>query len=124
MRDLAKDQNATVNIAAKVDAVGEHLRWAASYPVTTSPGEEGQLLITFTSAEHNDNNPPITPVIMAFGNGTESTPAGGVNRRLVREILPTLRGKRVGIVIIDFWDSLGPYGDDEEVDVVGAILDL
>lgn len=145
-RDLSPpNQNATVNIAAKVDAVAGNLRLAAaSISVSSSLSslsssvdarkdgkeedeEEGNLFITFTSAEHSANIPSVTPIIMALGNGTEYTPAGGVNRRLVREILPNLRGKRVGIVIIDFWDGLDLDGrgyDQGEEDVVGAILDL
>ncbi|KAM7185669.1 PLC-like phosphodiesterase [Rhypophila sp. PSN 637] len=135
-RDLSPDQNASVNIDAKVSAVEGSLRLAASSSLITLPAEvkekseeehEGELFITFTSAEHSANHPPVTPIIMALGNGTESTPAGGVNRRLVREILPTLKGKRVGIVIIDFWDGLDIDGkgyEHGEEDVVGALLDL
>ncbi|KAM7223727.1 PLC-like phosphodiesterase [Rhypophila decipiens] len=136
-RDLSPpDQSASVNIDAKVSAVEGSLRLAAAS--SSLPAEEvkekseeeeykGELFITFTSAEHSANHPPVTPIIMALGNGTESTPAGGVNRRLVKEILPTLKGKRVGIVIIDFWDGLDIDGkgyEHGEEDVVGALLDL
>lgn len=130
--------NATVNIGAKVDAVRKHLDLAAASSSlnTRADGkgeeeeEEGDLFLTFTSAEHSANDPSVTPIIMALGNGTEYTPEGGVNRQLVKNILPTLKGKRVGIVIIDFWDGLDIDGGGwegrkrKEEDVVGAILDL
>ncbi|KAM7202310.1 PLC-like phosphodiesterase, TIM beta/alpha-barrel-containing domain containing protein [Naviculisporaceae sp. PSN 640] len=132
-RDLMPPNlNASVNIGAKVDAVRRHLDLAAAassprFDRAEGQEEEGNLFITFTSAEHSANIPSVTPIIMALGNGTEYTPEGGMNRQLVKDILPALKGKRVGIVIIDFWDGLDLDGrgyEDGEEDVVGVILDL
>jgi len=50
--------------------------------------------------------PPETPRIMALGNGTELTPLGGVNQQLV-PFLKGLEGKRVGIVMFDFFGTPG-----------------
>ncbi|CAG8898874.1 unnamed protein product [Penicillium salamii] len=50
------------------------------------------------------NEPPIWPRIMALGNGTEYTPVGGVNQFLV-PFLRGQKGKRVGIVMFDFFDQ-------------------
>ncbi len=49
-----------------------------------------------------------------IGNGTQ-TPDGGVNQQLV-PFLKTLKGKRVGIVVLDFWDT--------PEDLAGIILEL
>lgn len=86
--------------------------------------EGGPLFITFTSAENNANHPAVTPNIMALGNGSDVTPEGGVNRRLVGEIFPTLKGKTLGVLVIDFWEQLDLDGGEKEGDVVGAFLDL
>ncbi|KAJ7716214.1 hypothetical protein DFH07DRAFT_785445 [Mycena maculata] len=58
--------------------------------------------LCFASTEHDVDIPSETPRIMALGNGT-STP--GVNQKL----LPWLRsrkGKRFGIIMLDFFDSV------------------
>ncbi|KAK0630825.1 PLC-like phosphodiesterase [Bombardia bombarda] len=101
--------SAVAIIDAKVAAVEAHLNKAA--------GGGDDLYITFTSAEYNLNDPHVTPEIMALGNGTELTPQGGVNQQLVG-VLKGLRGKRLGIVVLDFWDQPG------DVDLVGAVLGL
>lgn len=98
MNDLPANMNASVNIAKKFDAVAAHLRKAAA------GGKEDGLFITFTSGEHNDNDPPVFPVIMALGNGTADTPEGGVNQQLV-PLLKELKGSRLGIVVVDYWDE-------------------
>ena len=105
--DLPAGLNATVNIAKKLDAVAAHLDKAA----TTQ--EQDGFFITFTSAEHNDNEPPVFPEIMALGNGTADTPLGGVNQQLL-PLLKGLQGKRLGVVVVDYWD--------EPADLVDAIL--
>ncbi|OIW33364.1 hypothetical protein CONLIGDRAFT_677157 [Coniochaeta ligniaria NRRL 30616] len=96
--DLPVGLNASVNIAKKLDAVAAHLRKAAG-------GEKpDSLFITFASGEHNDAVPPVFPEIMAVGNGTADTPLGGVNQQLV-EVLGELKGKRLGVVVVDYWDE-------------------
>ena len=52
---------------------------------------------------------------MAIGNGTEITPLGGVNHQLL-PVLKSLKDKRKGVVVLDFWD--------EPEDLVELILDL
>lgn len=104
--------NASANIARKLDAATAHLRKAAQ------EGGERQregLFITFASGENNDNTPPVFPEIMAVGNGTAYTPLGGVNQQLL-PVLRELRGERLGVVVVDFWDE--PAG------LVDAILGL
>lgn len=118
--DLPSNSTAEENVAAKLRAVEGNLRLAAA----GGKGGEEVWYITFTSAENNANHPAVTPNIMALGNGTEVTPQGGVNGRLVREVFPTLRGKGLGVLVIDFWDLLGLDEGGEEGDVVGAFLDL
>lgn len=49
------------------------------------------------------NNPPITPEDQALGNGS-ATPNGGVNQQLV-PFLENFRGKRIGIVMFDFYET-------------------
>ncbi|KAI1212918.1 PLC-like phosphodiesterase [Annulohypoxylon truncatum] len=93
-------ENSTVvsNIDAKMVAVKANLEKAAS-------GEDpDSLFITFASAEHDSNIPPVVPETMALGNGTEVTPDGGVNHQLV-SVLKGYRGKRLGVVVLDFFDE-------------------
>ncbi|KAH8668326.1 PLC-like phosphodiesterase [Xylariales sp. PMI_506] len=121
--DVATTANASVNIAAKVDAVLAHLdKAAASSPFgygnstgSSSGGDPAPLFITFASAEHVASTPPVWPEIMAIGNGSALTPLGGVNQQLLAK-LPSYKGKRLGIVVLDFWDE--PAG------LIDAILDL
>ena len=119
--DLPDGSTAAENVDAKIEAVEGNLRLAAARGGDRKEGE--RLFITFTSAENNANRPAVTPNIMALGNGTVLTPDGGVNGRLVREVFPTLRGKVLGVLVIDFWDELSLEGG-EEGDVVGAFLDM
>lgn len=104
--------NASANIARKLDAVTAHLRKAAQQ---VGEWQREGLFITFASGENNDNGPPVFPEIMAVGNGTAYTPLGGVNQQLV-PVLRELRGERLGVVVVDFWDE--PAG------LVDAILGL
>ncbi|KAM3070493.1 hypothetical protein ACMFMG_010316 [Clarireedia jacksonii] len=100
--------NATLNIEWKYNATTAHLLKATTqYP--------DSLFWTFASSEHNLNLPAVTPRIMATGNGTEYTPSGGVNQRLV-PFLQRLKGKRVGIVMFDFFETPGQ--------LVQTLLDL
>ncbi|KAJ1563055.1 hypothetical protein HK405_003279 [Cladochytrium tenue] len=93
------DESYEANIEDKFNATVAHLAFAAATPVGT-----GALFITFTSAEHDFGNPAVMPIDMALGAGETATPAGGVNNRLAT-YLPSLSGKRLGIVIFDFADS-------------------
>ncbi|KAI0887341.1 PLC-like phosphodiesterase [Annulohypoxylon maeteangense] len=93
-------ENSTVvsNIDAKMAAVEAHFKKAVAEE------ERDSLFITFTSAEHNSNTPSVVPETMALGNGTEVTPDGGVNHQLV-DVLKGLKGQRLGVVVLDFFDE-------------------
>lgn len=67
---------------------------------TTHPDD---LFWSFASSTNLANTPPVTPAIQALGNGS-LTPGGGVNQRLV-PVLESLRGKRLGIVMFDFYEQ-------------------
>jgi 1-phosphatidylinositol phosphodiesterase len=87
------------NIAAKFDAVSAHLEKAAA-------GDYESFFVTFTSGTHVDVLPPVYPEVMALGSGAiDSTRAiEGVNYRLLA-LLHGLKGRRLGIVIMDFSDE-------------------
>lgn len=86
----------------------ENIRW--KYNATTSnmlkatTEMHDSLFWTWASSENTANSPPDWPRIMALGNGTTYTPAGGVNDLLV-PFLKQQESKRVGIVMFDFFDS-------------------
>ncbi|KAI6090371.1 PLC-like phosphodiesterase [Hypoxylon rubiginosum] len=117
--DLGNNSTVSENVAAKLDAVRAHLEKAANATATgddadAEGGEEGDsLFITFASAEHNANTPPVFPETMALGNGTEVTPDGGVNQQLAA-ILRDMQGSRLGIVVLDFFE--------EPEDLVGLVI--
>jgi len=102
--------NASANIAAKLAATARHLAKAAD--AATAP--DG-FFITFASAERNDAVVPVYPETMAVGNASAPEPFTGVNQALL-PVLGTLRGKRVGVVVLDFVGE--PPG------LVDAILNL
>ncbi|KAI1450874.1 PLC-like phosphodiesterase [Annulohypoxylon stygium] len=93
-------ENSTVvsNIDAKMVAVKANLQKAASGQ------DKDSLFITFASAEHDSNTPPVVPQTMALGNGTQVTPDGGVNHQLV-DVLKGLQGKKLGVVVLDFFEE-------------------
>jgi 1-phosphatidylinositol phosphodiesterase len=98
---------AAYNIELKLNATTQHLVKASEmYP--------DSLFWSFASSNHDVDSPPETPRIMALGNGAELTPKGGVNQQLV-PFLKGMKGKRVGIVMFDFFDTPG--------DLVQALLD-
>jgi len=101
---------ASLAIQWKYNATTAHLNMAASslYP--------DSLFWTFASSEYDTNVPPETPVIMALGNGTASTPNGGVNQQLLPFIQSFKKGTRLGIVMFDFFEQ--PAG------LVDALLSL
>lgn len=110
--DLGDNSTAADNIAAKVNATTSHLQMAAS----DSPEYDQSLFITFASAEHNTAVPiPVTPQVMALGVDNSSTPLGGVNQQIA-PLIERLQGRRMGIVVLDFWD--------EPRDLVTSILGL
>ncbi|RDW61662.1 hypothetical protein BP5796_11554 [Coleophoma crateriformis] len=88
--------NASLNIQWKYNATTAHIQKATTmYP--------DSLFWTWASSEYTSNIPPETPKIMALGNGTAYTPLGGVNQRLI-PFLQQQKGKRVGMVMFDFYD--------------------
>lgn len=92
----------------------ENIRW--KYNATTGHMAKAttemhdSLFWTWASSENTANSPPDWPRIMALGNGTTYTPAGGVNELLV-PFLKEQKNKRVGIVMFDFFDSPGDLID-------------
>ena len=106
--DSATGTSAAYNIGLKYNATTAHLIKAATqYP--------DSLFWSFASSEYDTNIPVDTPRIMALGNGTELTPLGGVNQQLV-PFFGTMKGKRLGIVMFDFFDTPG--------DLVSTFLSL
>ncbi|KAJ6606434.1 PLC-like phosphodiesterase [Mycena vulgaris] len=83
------------NIQWKFNATTAHIENATKY-------NPDQLYISFASSEHDDDTPAETPIIMALGNGT-ATP--GVNQKLL-PWLQERKGKRFGIIMLDFFDSV------------------
>ena len=93
------NSTANVSIEMKYNATTTNILKAVSdeYP--------DDLFWSFASSENTANVPVDTPRIMALGNGTD-TPLGGVNQQLI-PFFEGLKGKRVGIVMFDFYDSPG-----------------
>lgn len=99
--DLSDNSTVAANIAAKVKATVAHLHKAAS----TKANYAQNLFISFASAEHVTTLPiAVTPQVMAVGTGNSTTPLGGVNQQIL-PVLKNLQGKRIGIVVVDFWDQ-------------------
>ncbi|KAJ4474299.1 PLC-like phosphodiesterase [Lentinula aciculospora] len=95
MDGLPSSAGAAENIQWKYNATIAHLQDAINPDL-----HPDQLYITFASSEHDTNGE--TPRIMALGNGSD---VPGVNQK----ILPWLqenKGKRFGIVMLDFFDSV------------------
>ncbi|KAH8821900.1 PLC-like phosphodiesterase [Xylogone sp. PMI_703] len=88
---------ASLNVAWKYNTTTAHLIKAATE-------HHDSLFWSFASSEYTSNIPPETPEIQALGNGTAVTPLGGVNDRLV-SFLRGMKGKRVGIVMFDFFEQ-------------------
>lgn len=88
------------NILAKYNATTAFFEYAAS---NSAPNE---LFWSFASSTKTGDKPPSTPRIQALGNGTELTPGGGVNDRLkVFLEREEIQGKRLGIVMFDFYEQ-------------------
>ncbi|KAG0651953.1 1-phosphatidylinositol phosphodiesterase [Hyphodiscus hymeniophilus] len=97
--DVGNGASAAYNIALKYNATTSHLLKAAN------PTYRDSLFWSFASSENDVNTPIDTPKIMAVGNGTY-TPLGGVNQQLV-PFFRRMKGKRLGIVMFDFFDTPG-----------------
>ncbi|KAK0674209.1 PLC-like phosphodiesterase [Cercophora samala] len=85
--------------------------WSGPQAVKT----DGELWITFTSGENNAEG--VTPEVLALGSEDTEDSEGyrmGVNKGLCK-LLRRYRGKRLGIIVVDFWE--GEHGD-----LIGAIL--
>ncbi|KXG46798.1 uncharacterized protein PGRI_035440 [Penicillium griseofulvum] len=89
--------SAIENIKWKYNATVKNIHKA----ITRHPDS---LFWTWASSNNIANDPPDWPRIMALGNGTCYTPAGGINQQLVH-LLKRQRGKRVGIVMFDFFSQ-------------------
>ncbi|EME42614.1 hypothetical protein DOTSEDRAFT_134275 [Dothistroma septosporum NZE10] len=94
--ETPKNSSAGMNIHYKLNATDVALRRA-------SESNADSLHWSFASSTNTGNNPPDTPLTQALGNGT-LTPEGGVNQQLV-PILKSLQGKRLGIVMFDFFEE-------------------
>lgn len=95
--DTALDSTAEENIRYKLNATVDHLKYAAS------DAHPEDLFWSFASSTNIGNDSPDTPRTQALGNGT-LTPEGGVNDQLL-PALKTLQGKRLGIVMFDFYEQ-------------------
>ena len=87
------NSTAGTNVQSKLDAIFAHLRMAAS------SAYEDSLFWSFSSATNILHTPPVTPRMLALGNGSE-----GVNHRLI-PFFETMKGQRLGIVMFDFFDD-------------------
>lgn len=90
--------SAALNIQWKLNATETHLTKA------TLPQYADSFFWSFASSNYDTDVPISTPEIMAVGNGSVYTPLGGVNDRLV-PFLQTMQGKRVGLVMFDFFET-------------------
>jgi 1-phosphatidylinositol phosphodiesterase len=92
-------------------SAAENIQWkynatVANIERAVSTAHADSLFWTWASSENTDTVPYVWPEIQALGNGTEYTPKGGVNNLLV-PFLEQQKGKRVGIVMFDFFDQPG-----------------
>ncbi|KAI1348631.1 PLC-like phosphodiesterase [Xylaria sp. FL0043] len=109
IEDFYHPDNATTiaeNINAKFAAVESHLRQAADADL-----HPDSLFVSFTSGTHVEVNPPVYPEVMALGSGGGLGDLGppavsGVNERL-RGLLGELKGERLGVVVMDFFEEPG-----------------
>lgn len=97
--DLPVPARAADAIAAKLAATTAHLDKAAAEE------HRDALFVTFASAEYVANRPPLFPSTIALGDGTNGTTAGGVNHQLLSFLRSGKMGRRLGIVVLDFFDE-------------------
>ncbi|KAK4204399.1 PLC-like phosphodiesterase [Triangularia verruculosa] len=103
------------HISAKLTVVASHLSQAAKGHGPEAVKSDNELWITFASGQNILNKPvPITPELLALGSEDTTTTKAGVNKGVCK-ILRQLKNKRLGIVVVDFWE--GEHGD-----LIGAIL--
>ncbi|KAG6828630.1 hypothetical protein H0H92_007222 [Tricholoma furcatifolium] len=95
MDELTDDAGTEANVQLKYNATTAHIQNATMY-------NPDQLYISFASASHVDAVPPVTPKVMALGNGTD---VPGVNQLLL-PWLQERKGKRFGIIMLDFYDAV------------------
>ncbi|KAI0412324.1 PLC-like phosphodiesterase [Xylaria grammica] len=81
------------NVDAKFEAVASHLQRAATENFDS-------LFVTFTSGTHVEVDPPVYPDVMALGSGEEL----GINHRVL-DLLGGMKGKRLGVVVMDFFEE-------------------
>ncbi|QSZ34739.1 hypothetical protein DSL72_007594 [Monilinia vaccinii-corymbosi] len=91
--------SAALNIQSKYNATTTHLLRAAD----SSLAPDG---LWWTWASGSQIIDDVFPEVMALGDGTEDTPVGGVNQMLAH-FLAGMKGKRVGIVMLDFFETPG-----------------
>ncbi|THV51651.1 hypothetical protein BGAL_0103g00100 [Botrytis galanthina] len=91
--------NATVNIQSKYNVTMTHLLKAANESLAPDS-------LWWTWASGGKISDGVFPETLAIGNGTEYTPAGGVNQNLMI-FLEGMHGKRLGIVMFDFFETPG-----------------
>lgn len=117
--EIALTYNTTKNLTAYIgdyyhpvtapgSSAAENIRW--KYNATTrnilkaTTQHRDSLFWTWASGTNAGNNPPDWPQTLAVGNGSDSTPDGGVNHQLV-PFFKGQKGKRLGIVMFDFFDQ-------------------
>ncbi|KAJ5584416.1 uncharacterized protein N7459_004216 [Penicillium hispanicum] len=98
-----KGSSAAENIQWKFNATVRHLKMAAEKK------HQDDLFWSFASSENDLNTPIDVPAIMALGNGTV-TPEGGVNAKLTKWFKGQ-KGKKMGIVMFDFFERPGDLID-------------
>jgi 1-phosphatidylinositol phosphodiesterase len=98
----AAGASVSTNIDSKLNATLAFFAFAASM----STPEEDSLYWSFASSNKAGDTPPSTPRMLALGNGTDLTPDGGVNNRL-KDVFTRgdFDGKRLGIVMFDFYEQ-------------------
>ncbi|OKL55399.1 hypothetical protein UA08_09292 [Talaromyces atroroseus] len=120
--DIALVYNTAKNLTAYIEdyyepltpygsTAAENIQWkynatVANIERAVSAAHRDSLFWTWASSENTDTVPYVWPVTQALGNGTNYTPKGGVNDLLV-PFLEQQKGKRVGIVMFDFFDQPG-----------------
>ncbi|ESZ93515.1 hypothetical protein SBOR_6096 [Sclerotinia borealis F-4128] len=97
--ETPSQSNATLNIQWKYNATTTHLLKAADKSLAPDS-------LWWTWASGGQISDGVSPEIMAVGNGTAYTPTGGINQKLVT-FLKGMEGKRVGIVMFDFFETPG-----------------
>ncbi|KAJ7057597.1 PLC-like phosphodiesterase [Mycena amicta] len=96
---VPRNSGAEATISAKFSVVTAHLEKAIAED-SDNAVEEG-LYVSFASAHANGDTVPLTPNIIALGDGAGTS---GMNERLL-PWFKARKGKRFGIVLLDFYHS-------------------